>query len=273
MPPPHLSAQGQAHQHPRPQQQQQNVTATFSTVRTTSQVPPLRPLSRVATSCAQPASAPRRSLSINANNYSTGCATLQPTRSHSLSSTATTVNCSLCGRRYSRNKNGQPHQHNCRPVHPPVAAPQLPSALPRFPSHPLQAAPGTDTIPPGPFQPLQPLPPVDLLAPDTIIPLEPLDALLALLPDGAILPVDDPETLAPLAPVIPCHRRASMVLWSAGHLHLLQTTIRSRIKGEFNDNLLALLSDSPPGAVPLPTLATVAPLDDLMQIYNNRDCK
>ena len=147
------------------------------------------------------------------------------------------------------------------PCPPPVAAPQLSSALPRFPPHP---APGTDTIPPGPFQPLQPLHSVDLLAPDTIIPLELLDALLALFPDGAIPLVDDPETIAPLAPVIPCNRRASMVLWSAGHLHLLQTTIRSRTKGEFNDNLLALLSDSHPGAVSLPTLATVAPLDDLI---------
>jgi len=115
-------------------------------------------------------------------------------------------------------------------------------------------------ISPGPFQPPQTLLPVDLLAPATIIPLEPPDALLALLPVGAIPLVDDAETLAPLAPVVARHRRASMVLWSAGHLHLLQTTIRSRTKGEFNDNLLALLSDSPPGAVPLATLATVAPV-------------
>ena len=32
----------------------------------------------------------------------------------------------------------------------------------------------------------------------------------------------------------------------------------------FNDNLLALLSDSPPGAVPFPTLASVTPPDDLI---------
>ncbi len=134
--------------------------------------------------------------------------------------------------------------------------------MPRFTPRPLQADPAASsaaTTPPRPFH-LPPLPPpVDLPASDTIVPLEPLDDLLALLPDGAPPHVDGAEALAPHAPTIARNRRVSMVQWSAGHLHLLQTTIRSRTKGEFNDNLLALLSDSPPGAVPLPTLATVTP--------------
>jgi hypothetical protein len=139
--------------------------------------------------------------------------------------------------------------------------------LHRFTPRLLQAdpaAPSTATTPPRPFQlPLLP-PPVDLPATDTIVPLEPLDDPLALLPDGAPPHVNGAEALASLAPVIARNCRASMVLWSAGHLHLLQTTIRSRTKGEFNDSLLALLSDSPPGAVPLPTLATATPPDDLI---------
>lgn len=135
--------------------------------------------------------------------------------------------------------------------------------MPRFTPRPLQADPAV-TTPPRPFHFSALPPPVDLPAPDTIVPLEPLDDLLDLLPDGAPPHVDGAEALAPPVPVIARNRRASMVLWSAGHLHLLQTTIRSRTKGEFNDNLLALLRDSPPGAVPLPTLATVIPPDDLL---------
>ena len=155
------------------------------------------------------------------------------------------------GRRCSRNKNGQPHQHNCHPVLFSASPRPLSNALPRLTPRPLQAdpaAPSTATTPPRPFH-LPPLPPpVDLPAPDTIVLLEPLNDLLALLPDGAPPPVDGAEALAPFALVIVIAEHP----WSCGPLVTF-----SRTKGEFNDNLLALLSDSSPGTVLLPTLATV----------------